>query len=424
MLSDYCKSWNANDEFVGLRFIQDGDSLTPEINFPRGFRISLSEEETRRDIIRLFAVLLKFGNHREGGKYTEPDGNMSVSFPMRSYQYIIRDFLQHGYYTEREDFYSKNKRGKISWKRTIQKVKPIISDDSFMYLDFVIKESKNSNKSMVCLIHEYCVHESFRMFGWLFLEKALMPAKPHIRLNKPLFVSVLKQEMGRTFNTSKRYLFQCMIDIIEFSEDSESVSSIPSFGVSSFEHVWENMIDYVFGEDNKEDYFPHARWHILSNSGYKEESSELKPDTIIRYDNKVFVIDAKYYKFGLTGLAMHLPATDSIQKQITYGDYIAVNRDKGIHVEAQNIYNAFVIPFDCMDESQTPYKFVGVGTADWVYYDLSTPPYKYVLAILMDTRYLMSCSTRRDEQEIDIICRLIDSSVTEYRNKVYKNEVL
>ena len=74
----------------------------------------------------------------------------------------------------------------------------------------------------------------------------------------------------------------------------------------------------VFGESNKDIYFPHAKWHIINRE--KTESSALEPDTVMKLNGKFYILDAKYYKFGITGLPMHLPATSSIQKQITYGD--------------------------------------------------------------------------------------------------------
>ena len=115
----------------------------------------------------------------------------------------------------------------------------------------------------------------------------------------------------------------------------------------------------------------------------------------MKHDGKFFILDAKYYKFGITGLAAHLPATSSIQKQITYGDYVAV---KGF-ADENDIYNAFVMPYAAKD-GEDVLKFVSVGTADWIDYSDETANYKYVLGILLDTRHIMTDATTLTYGEI------------------------
>ena len=78
------------------------------------------------------------------------------------------------------------------------------------------------------------------------------------------------------------------------------------------------MIDYIFGEGNKEEYFPHAKWHILADKDYKTESSALEPDTIMCLNHRLFVLDAKYYKAGADLKDGNMPGGESILKQIVY----------------------------------------------------------------------------------------------------------
>lgn len=37
----------------------------------------------------------------------------------------------------------------------------------------------------------------------------------------------------------------------------------------SFYHVWESMIDWVYGADNKERYYPKTKWRIGKKLYYK-----------------------------------------------------------------------------------------------------------------------------------------------------------
>ena len=120
-------------------------------------------------------------------------------------------------------------------------------------------------------------------------------------------------------------------------------------------------------------------------------------------------MDAKYYKFGITGLAAHLPATSSLQKQITYGDYIATKR----FADKNDIYNAFIMPYASKDEEVL--KFVSIGTADWIDYSPKTENYKYVLGILLDTRHIMQTYTKHNDREILNMSQLILDSLRTYR---------
>jgi len=404
MLKDYCTVCNfADDGFIGIQF-QDG---LPSVAFPRGYSISDSDDAVRKDILGLIAVLQRFSNKREG-KNRIDDGCNQMNFPILSYQYIIKSYIAHGYYTEHEVEHRISDRGKINWKRTIQQVPPQVDNGNIVYLNFITKRS-TVKADILTRIHEFCVYESFSKLGWLYLSTNYLPKKPLIRFNKKMFLATLNNALKNTFNSDKKLLFSSMIEIINCVDEQANLKDF-QFGVSHFEYVWENLIDYVFGEDNKKIYFPHAKWHIVS--GDYTESSALEPDTVMKHDGKFYILDAKYYKFGITGLIKHLPSTSSIQKQITYGDYIATQH----YAEKNDIYNAFVMPY-AAQEGDEPLKFVSVGTADWIEYSPKTENYKYVLGILLDTKYIMQTYIRHNEREIMNMSKMILESIRVYREK-------
>lgn len=116
MLCDFCTvSKSEYDDFVGLKFVGG----QPRVIFPRGYRLSNDENQTRKDILRLLATIQKFSGRHEGSMINSLEGEVNLSFPILSYQYIIKDFLTHGYYIEQETQYKDGSRGKINWKRTI-----------------------------------------------------------------------------------------------------------------------------------------------------------------------------------------------------------------------------------------------------------------------------------------------------------------
>ncbi len=409
MLYDFCQSSTSEyDEFVGLKFING----KPKITFPRGYHLSDDDDVLRKDIVRLLATIQKFSTVYESTFSGFPNGETHLSFPILSYQYIINDFLSHGYYIERETAYISNTHGKINWKRTIQKKQPVFNNGNLVYLDFIVKTNKINENNLITQIHRYCVRESFEKLGWLYLSENILPPKPDIKLDKKLFLTTLNDALNNTFNDSKRMLFISMINIINDLDESVNSLDNVAFGVNRFEYIWERLVDYVFGESNKEQYFPHASWDILQAGTVV--SSAFKPDTIMLYHNKLFVLDAKYYKYGITKKPQHLPASSSIQKQITYGKYI--DTQNICNNGSNNIYNAFIMPFDKLNENTVDnYKVVSVGTADWEKYNKYTPNYKYVLGILLDTKHIINTYTGKNCAEIENMSNLIVTSLEKYR---------
>lgn len=408
MLRNLCTlSSLADDDFVGLRF----EDNTPCVTFPRGFALSEDDKSVRREILTLLTVLKKFSNRKEGDS-KQSNGEDKLDFPIQSYQYLIQNYLTHGYYTEREVTYQKSQQGKIDWKRTISHIQPMVDNSSVIYLDFITKRSINTS-NFITHIHRYCVYESFSKFGWLYLTSVFMPEKPSIPFNKKIFTAVLRNALKNTFDNDKKQLFHHMISVID-SVDEKSAAKDFQYGVRKFETVWENIIDHVFGESEKDKYFPHAQWHMIDSNKY--ESSPLKPDTIMLNGDNFFILDAKYYKYGITGNANHLPATSSIQKQITYGEYIA----KKQFADRNKIFNAFIMPFERKQEEE-PYQFVSIGTAKWLNYNQDTENYKYILGILLDTKYIMDTYMRHNEKEIERMSELIMNSLQWYREKYGHN---
>lgn len=406
MVREYCRvSEREGDDFVGLRYVEQ----QPVVVFPRGFSISDNEKTLRRDVLRLLATIGKFSGHQEGERVRNLAGETNLSFPYLSYQYVIYDYLAHGYYTESEVKYSEQQRGKINWKRTIQQKTPQIDENNVVYLSFVVKQSQTNHNSLLTKIHEFCVYQSFSKLGWLYTDSEILPPKPSIRLNKRLFISTLKQALSSTFNEQKRLLFQSMINIIVESDEQADDRRSYAFGVERFDHVWEGLVDYVFGDDDKERYYPRANWHIVQGRGGVFPSSELRPDTVVKVIDKVFILDAKYYKYGVTLNPMHLPATDSIQKQITYGEYV---EREGL-AQRNKIFNAFIMPFN--SRTGEPFKFVTVGTAEWKEYGPETANHEYVLGLLVDTTYLLRTYSRHNLAEIDKLTTLIEDSLESYR---------
>jgi hypothetical protein len=388
------------DRFVGVKADADGVAVC----FPLGYQlppVTENERDLRRDIMHLISVLAAFTDQKDKllakKRFFAPQ---QVNFPVNAYLTILSDYMTRSYYTETEQTYSASDSGKIDWRRTVRKHQPIIqSDGSPIYTKFEVRKVAPNDRTLITRIHEFCVYEAFRKLGWLFSSET--PRRPHLKLegNKHMFIGVVRDKMGRTFIDHDKLLFQSMIDMLS-DLDERSPQTRSSFGTDHFEYVWERMIDKMFGVKNKRDFFPRTYWRHLPGEGASSHVNDaLEPDAImitdVRGKRRAFVLDAKYYRFGATGSPSHLPPSSSINKQITYGEYVSALPEFG---GADAVFNAFIMPYNrtAYDKDENPHgnslglsgEFACIGEArgDWKPGGLS---YETVQGVVVDTRYLM-----------------------------------
>lgn len=411
-LFDAC-SYNANlenkDYFVGIKY--ENDNL--KINFPLGFTKAATEEELKKDVLNLIYILSSINENNESFIQSEKiEKKDSVLFPIHAYLYLIKDFLSNGYYFEREVKYTKAKSGKINWTKTVKQIKPTLADDNIFYLDFITRKTEHNENELISQVHQYCVWESFSKIGWLFT--SFTPVKPKPTFNKNLFLSIIKVKLSQTFNEKTMMLFNYMIDVIEYLDKSNDSKNF-TYGTNEFEYIWESMVDQTFGEKNKTQFYPHCYWDIdgksYSSDQLEFKQSALRPDTIMITDKKtdeqkIFVLDSKYYRYGESKQLNHLPMSGSIIKQIAYAEYIDNKEKEGsLKPESKAIYNAFIMPFDCKG-SDEKMKFVGSAYTD---YKEGNKTYYRIKTILLDTKYLIE-NHNRSNNMIKVLAELIEKS--------------
>lgn len=403
-IRDKC-SVNTNwdeDTFVGLK-CKDGDF---SVHFPLGFVIPEDDKELRRDIIVLLSVIGKTTARKESEIQNEARIYNCTEFPFQAYLSIIRDFYERGYFKEREIHFTVAKRGKIDWNRTIKTQKPYIQDNDSFYLDFVTRENQVNENELISLIHEYCVYESFSKVGWLFT--TTLPKKPRIKRNIRLFKSILITKISNTFNDRNRKLFQDMLAVILYNGEENSEKNY-RYGTYRFEYVWEALINKVYGIKEKREYFPNTYWSI---DGVQYENACLEPDTIMIWNGNVYVLDAKYYKYGVTRRMTDLPESTSINKQITYGEFIAEQECfKKKHGENYKVYNAFIMPY--AQKNGEELKNIGIAYSNWKTNEKS---YENIQGILLDIKHLMYASWGQNVEEIEKLVQCIEGGIKNAEN--------
>ena len=405
MLKEKCYINTNKDEdtFVGVQCL-DGDI---KINFPLGFSLdSTSDSTLRKDILLLLNVLRNFTQQQFNSVPKSNFVTKNSTFPLFAYLYVLKDYVMRGYYKENIVEYHKSKTGKINWSRTIKTQRPYIQDLNVFYLDFITKKTVVNENELITLIHQYCVYKSFQMLGWLYTN--YLPVKPQLKFNQKLFINILKRKLANTFNDADKLLFKNLIVIVNNENDYSLDNLSFSFGTNRFEYIWEKMIDRVYGETNKTDYFPKTHWHIYDSENLitASENAPLEPDTIMINNNNIFVLDAKYYKYGVTRRSFDLPGTSSISKQITYGEYIFKNKRSNSKTK---VYNAFIMPFNSSVQSENRIQYIGTATSEWKNNDFD---YEKVLGILVDVKYLMQITNSKNYDAINELSNLIEEKIS------------
>ena len=291
------------DRFVGIK----ADSDNAMVYFPIGYQLPETDNEIRTDIKHLIQVLSEFTTSEDRliavNKFAAPQ---SVDFPINAYKNVIEYYFSIGgkYYIEVEPTFKTSATGKQDWPRTVRNQVPLVQQkggiSSFIYTEFTVRATRPNDSKQITQINRFCVYEAFKKLGWLYVP--YMPEQPGPHPDVKTSIAILTAKLGSTNDDKKRNLFQAMKDMLKYMDEKTSDRQF-YFGTDDFDHVWEKLIDRAFGEKDKDKYFPRSRW-LLSHGKYKEKRP-LMPDTIMIYNGKYYILDAKCYKYGWTGIPDH-----------------------------------------------------------------------------------------------------------------------
>lgn len=421
------KTAQSGSDFVGIKITQ----AEREIVFPMGYHLEKTEIDTskiekqeRAQILNFIKSLSRCTNFKKGQLVSKLNEKIASDFPVRAMLFIIEDFLdRNSYYTEKETLYEKSCGGKISWARTVKKIKPVISESGIAFLDFIVRKNRIRENQLITELHKYCVYKSFEIFGFLYSahlpEKGLLQ-ESDIAKNRKDYAKFLQEKVDSTHLESSLELFSNMLDVIN-DFDSEDETKTASYGTNSFQVVWESLVDSVFGtvsQPQKKKYFcPSTKW-IFKDESKPRINAPLRPDTIMILNENCFVIDSKYYSYSmlknlhseetgeddeLENVLFHgsLPGSDSIQKQITYAQHIDRSvKNSGcrpgcsekFRFDPENIWNVFILPEDNAEEK---IKYIGKATSSW---NDGSKNYHTVYAVTLDTKFLIENYGKNKEQ--------------------------
>jgi hypothetical protein len=404
--------------FVGIKFT-DNDI---HIHYPETFRwnfiadgavpvTSLDDDITLG--IRSIISSIEYAKTHSGEKTLQNDtSDANEAFALKSYIWIIQDFMNNGLYKNRENVFKVNQKGKIDWKRTLSKI-PLYSEGNFVYKDFVVS-TKSQLDNMLVDIYRFCVLKSIFLAGWLYgIRSSSFGVKKisEVLLSDAMqkrYIYAIRNELAKTFDDEKRLRLSHMLNVIQGLNKSTGGQLV--YGVDSFDYVFECAVNRVLGTAKEKTAFsPYGEW----SNGTK--SSPLRPDSIFINGSTYIIIDSKCYRYAATGYQFEncdgLPATDSIQKQITYGDYLQkILMLKG---EPSKIYNCFVVPYNKTvnygKKSRTDEFLCYSGlyaTANW---RENLREYEKIYVLLIDMRDVLEKMREYDHSlEHEMLLKLVD----------------
>lgn len=394
-----------DNQFIGIK-ISDNQI---EFHYPETYQLSEDDDGLRRDILAILrTVSLAKTRTSDLSSYNTQHNNDYV-FPLGAYLWIINDYLSYGRYENREKVYQRGARGKIDWKRTMRS-NPVISDGNVIYTD-IISEKKSQKDNLLTEIYFFCVQKAVDAIGWLYgISFDPNGIDYYKKFNKKLYLAVLNTELAHTFDDQKKVRLQNMKNVIVGLDDDIISTREMIYGVDSYDYVYERMVDAMFSRvEDIRDFYPNATWDLVLEKG-PVDSTNLRPDTVLIKDNKVYILDAKYYRYGTTFKPSDMPETTSIQKQITYGEYVKKVKE-GLY---DDVFSAFVLPYsknqnahkDKFDENM---EFVGIAKAKWI--DSEGESSRRIVAILVDTKFLITNWLKKNEDNISGIIDLIEKNV-------------
>lgn len=420
-LTKYCRNATnrEGDTFVGIKSENIDGEHNLSIHFPLGYKISDKEDVVRDEILELVSVLQEYNDEKSRiSKITPEQVLKTVRFPVQAYMTVIMEYLNNGYYQITEEQFARGTSGQIHWPRTVllETKNAIPTEHGFVYPKYRVKQHNETDKDLITEINKFCVYQSHVRLGWIY--KLPLPQKPRPIDDVQPYREFLNDKNLRTNVDKDKRLFQAMLDILNFENTTENSEQF-YFGTNNFEYIWERLIQATFGNVEKNYYFPRTKW--LLKIGKNSENAALEPDTIMKESGDVFILDAKYYKYGVTRYPSDLPNSSSINKQISYGEYVSF--DKKFEEERKagmEVYNAFLMPYDsCEDiynfeEKVENYYSIGEAVSEW---KDGKKKYQRVQGILVDIKWLIKNSIRPSEKEIFKLSNAIKNSIEENNKK-------
>ena len=268
--------------------------------------------ENQSDARQLYHCITEYERSVNLGWNSRSENKVAIPFGIK----ILEDYLLNGMYSIREKKYLRNQTGKIVWPKTIRQVRPYITKSNIPIYDPPISFRQKSSSDLILQIHCAIVRESDEQLSWLLSRKGsrIAPdlAKAKLPLSVPKSIKLLRNELSRQYEDIKIFQLKLMIDYLEQKAKFRGKSDW-RLGTTNFQVLWENICSNVFGDQKKIFPIPATPAYQISGTINPRPENAQRPDIVVSENNKLAVVDAKYYDFKKSR-----PAWGDMVKQFFY----------------------------------------------------------------------------------------------------------
>ena len=166
-----------------------------------------TEKIQARRLVRLIKQVQK--EYLFGG-----DGTQAVRFS--SMMWLIRDYIDNGYYTETESVVQKGSRGRIHWRRTIGNNSIYFDHGNIIYREMFVHKNMLDTGSTLMQIYKCCLDYSLQTIGFLYnvgkTEPSVFDMDSAADIN--FMLHVVRRELNATFHSYKKLLFHHLLTIL------------------------------------------------------------------------------------------------------------------------------------------------------------------------------------------------------------------
>lgn len=313
--------------------------------------------------------------------------------------YLIKDYIDNGYYTRNISESKLNVNGKIDWGKTINSMQPIISNGYPIYNNYYAIRNNQNNNNIIYKIHYEVVNLLIQKYGDLLGYKIKGRSSNGLKSlgNNKTISSIIKSELQHTYNDRNINLLKCIYNFFNPSRE-KSNKGLNLYGTTSFNLVWEFVCGYIF--ENEYDTFkeciPNPKWQAIGGVPVENIRNILKPDIIRSEGNNIIIIDAKYYSISLNndGVVGN-PGSYDIVKQYTYE--IALRKKYKNH----NIINLLLYP------KELDYNIKLFGYVVLEIFDLDP-----ILNVYISPKYVLQLFLNSERLKLDEIKLIINLKVS------------
>lgn len=318
---------------------------------PKIFPVSTTNvTSTMRQVIRALRRYARWQpQRRQESPFLDPTGSQTDLNALALADWLIRDYLTAGIYRRLRDREEVNGSGLINWRRTIERMVPVLSSGRPVYVDTVTRSAAKDRDYFVSRLHRQIVEYAAQEFGYLLgygpLNLEHEPFEPFGDLPAlSLCQARIRQEMRDAFSDRAIQLFPMLLAWLTSIERAKS-ADLALYGTSAFYDVWEKACALALGNEREQwqAYIPCPTWR--STEGHTQGADTFQPDIVTRIrdgaDEYLLIADAKYYRLSMPPHLQGQPGVNDVAKQLWYQRCLAgAARDRGL----AKTYNIFVVP--------------------------------------------------------------------------------